>query len=490
MRLLLVGAFAFPHEQGSQVYFREQALALREAGAEVHLLTYGPGRRPATDLPGLAQTTLPAWSVPRSRRSGPSLGKPLADAALIRALRRLVVGAGRRASSSSAATASSTASSIAPSAASRPADHASQRASSAASSASAPAGPGGFDAILAHHVEAALVAIHGLPRSRPPILYCAHTLLEQELPLYFQRDGGDGRRGDPGGGRAASRGAIARLGGGLDRWIARRADGWIALTQASERVIRASSRGPGRRIAPPVRDPAALGERRDDARRLHELGLSPRGFFLYSGNLDPYQDLPLLEQVARRRAGAPGRSLPLVVASHAAVDAAVPVATNGASTGAPPDASFHPESRPAPAGPGFDDPLARRLEQAGVRLLAIRSVADARALFAGARATIVPRRSLGGFPIKLVNSLAAGTPVVAFHGDEWGLVDGHEALIADPADPVTSLAAALDRLELDPLLADRLGRGARARYAAEHRPALVAAETLDLIRTIVAGGRR
>ncbi|MBK7949828.1 MAG: glycosyltransferase [Deltaproteobacteria bacterium] len=122
--------------------------------------------------------------------------------------------------------------------------------------------------------------------------------------------------------------------------------------------------------------------------------------------------------------------------------------------------------------------------------MSIGSAAEARALFAGARATIVPRRALGGFPIKLVNSLAAGTPAVVFHGDEWGLVDGHEGLVADPEDPVASLATALRRLELDPALAERLGHGARARYDVEHRPALVAAATLELIRAVVESSGR
>ncbi len=48
MRLLLVGAFPYPHHQGSQVYFQEQAIALRAAGADVELLTYA-SRGPVGD---------------------------------------------------------------------------------------------------------------------------------------------------------------------------------------------------------------------------------------------------------------------------------------------------------------------------------------------------------------------------------------------------------------------------------------------------------
>ncbi len=102
MRLLLVGAFAYPHALGSQIYFQEQAIALRAAGAEVQLLTYGPPR-PSEDeralphagdpdrwraLDGFDHIALPAWAAPSSRRAGPNLGKPFADLCLATALRR------------------------------------------------------------------------------------------------------------------------------------------------------------------------------------------------------------------------------------------------------------------------------------------------------------------------------------------------------------------------------------------------------------------
>ena len=84
MRLLLVGAFPYPHHQGSQVYFQEQAIALRAAGADVELLTYA-SQGPVGDdldrwraLDGFLHHKAPAWTAPSGLRSGPSLGKPLA----------------------------------------------------------------------------------------------------------------------------------------------------------------------------------------------------------------------------------------------------------------------------------------------------------------------------------------------------------------------------------------------------------------------------
>lgn len=438
MRILLLGAFTYPHEQGSQVYFQEQAIALRAAGAEIHLQSYGPAAArssgPAREdvdrwraLDGFPHTTLPAWAAPSSRRSGPHPGKPFADLCLAVSLRRTLRGRGLEPAST-------------------------------ASFSSLRRGVSPFDVILAHHAEAALLALHTLPKSRPPVLYCAHTLLEQELPEYFKPSR---VTADP---TSMRQRALASLGRVIDQRIARQADGWLALTRSSARVIGAASERPGRRIAPPIADPELDPERPDAEAVARFHGLVPGGFFLYSGNLDPYQDLPLLERVARERrpresarrgvAGPRDARLPIVIATHD--ERASKLATRAAGSG---------ESRLC----------VRRLHSTG----------EAQALVAAARASIVPRRSLGGFPIKLANSLAAGTPVVAFHAEEWGLEDGRDCLLGGLAAPVTSFARALDRLEDDPALAARLGVGARATYLAHHRPDRVAAETLALVETLL-----
>lgn len=514
MRLLLVGALAYPHEQGSQVYLQEQAIALRAAGAEIHLLTYGPGkqhravrvRHKAPDasaaeenaddrgraLAGFPHTTLPGWAAPTSRRSGPHSGKPLADLGLAFALRRILrssalASVSNNASDPASSSASSSASSIAGTTASIPSSNRSRIAPLSAPGSARPRGSAPFDAILAHHTEAALVALHAFARHRPPIVYCAHTLLEEELPEYFKPSrsnvffesstagleledahGDVAESGDETQEAAARRAfglrLLASIGRVIDHRIARQCDGWIALTQSSSRVMRRVSRAPGRRVAPPIADPELDPERRDPAAIARAHGLVPGGFFLYAGNLDPYQDLALLEQIAgargrraseRRRSGAPrdGR-FPIVVATHD--ERARALAARLAATG------------------GSD-----------LRICPLRSTGEGQALVAAARACLVPRRTVGGFPIKLANSLAAGVPVVALHGEEWGIEDGRDSLIGDPAAPVRSFARALERLESDPALAARLAAGARATYRAQHRPELVAGQTLDLIESIL-----
>ena len=133
MRLALVGAFAFPLAQGSQLYARDQAGALAAAGAEVTLFCYGSGSGPTP--PGVSLVRVPRALSPRRVRAGPSFAKPLADAALAAALARA------------------------------------QRARP-------------FDVALAHNAEAAFAALAVRAFTGLPVLYVAHTLLGLELSSY------------------------------------------------------------------------------------------------------------------------------------------------------------------------------------------------------------------------------------------------------------------------------------------------------------------
>jgi len=428
MRLLLVGAFPYPHDQGSQVYFQEQAIALRAAGAEVSLLTYATHRRarkPGADagetepraraLAGFEHRTTAAWTAPRSPRSGPGWGKPLADLGLIMTLRDAVASRFRRHDA--------------------------------------------FDAILTHNAEATLCALHGLPRVRPAILYCVHTLLGVELSTYLNPLESEAKMAlskEPGEARQRARSrhhGIDALGRRLDRWLAARVDGWIALTHASSSVMSQASSAPGALLPPPLPDPlrgleSATQEdarERDRVARAH--GLTPGGYFLYSGNLDGYQELALLAAVARRLgADAP----PIVVASH--------------------DERLETSASALP----------------GLLLRPVETADEMQALLAGARASLVMRRAEGGFPIKLANSLALGTPPIALLDREWGLVDGQNALIGRRMDPVASVAEAILRLERDDRLVAQLSAGARALYRAQHRPEQIARGSLGLIQRVIA----
>jgi len=422
MRILLVGAFAYPHHQGSQVYFQEQAIALRAAGAEVELLTYAstgsssgassddPNRWRALD--GFLHHTAPAWTAPRSAASGPNLGKPLGDFGLGMTLHDAI---------------------------------ASQL------EINQP-----YQAILTHNIEACVISLlHRMTQLRqsPPVIYCVHTLMQYELSAYansLKSNRNPRRLSLIQEVKQRVKRVIDGTGEQADAWAARRADGWIALTQSSARVMRAHSNKPGALIPPPIPDPrrpAAMPSPSELPKPSERP--TPGQYFLYSGNLDPYQELGLLGEAVSRLPPELTRRLPILVASH--------------------DEAVH---RPGALPPGLE-------------AVSVTSESEMTALIAGARATLVTRRAEGGFPIKLANGLACGTAPITLLGAEWGLTHGVDAYVADPARPVESLATALTELAADEELAPRLGEGARKRWFEGHRPEIAATETISLVEKVV-----
>ncbi len=201
-RVALLAAFPFPLAQGSQVFAADQARALAAAGAEVTLFCYGRGDGSAAMEPsgpeGVAIVRAPLRLSRAPLRAGPSLRKPLADAALLATWLRAAV----------------------------------------------PLRP---QAVLAHNAEAALVALAARPRTRVPVIYVAHTLLRHELSAY----------GPPWlAGPADAAGAL------LDAGLARGADAAIAVSAEAATALRRYARGPvfllppGLDPAPPPPDAA------------------------------------------------------------------------------------------------------------------------------------------------------------------------------------------------------------------------------------------
>ena len=376
LRLALVGAFPFPVPQGSQVYAADQARALRRAGAEVTLFSYGRGVGPApADLP---LVRAPAALSPRRVRAGPSALKPAADAALALLVLRE---AARR----------------------------------------------GFDALLAHNAEGALVALALRPLSGVPVVYVAHALWRHELPAY---------------GGPRQRALLARAGAALDRELARRADGVIALCEAARRALSAHARGPLALIPPgldpaPPPDPAAV--RRTCARHR----LEPGRYALYAGNLDAYQELPDLAAAARALP-----DTPFVAATH------------------------------DPRGPALG----------AVRVVVLGCAEECRLLTHGAGACVLPRAIPGGFPVKLLNYMEAARPIVARAGVADGFEHERSALLLPPGAPPEELAKAVTRILGDADLAARLGRGARALLERRHAWPALAEATLALAAAARPGG--
>lgn len=330
--------------------------------------------------PGLPLVRIPRALTPRRGRAGPSPGKPLADAALAVTLVR----AQRD----------------------RP-----------------------FDLAIAHNGEAALVALGVRAATGLRLVYVAHTLLGLELSSYTP---------------AAWRPALDRAGSRLDRMLAARADGVLALSDEAAKQLGRGARGP-LAVIPPGLDPAPPPAPEQVARACARFGLTPGRFALYAGNLDSYQELDELAAAARQLA-----PLPVVVATQQAKG-------------------------------DVPSPL-RVLRPAGFE--------EERQLVFGAAVAVLPRRIPGGFPIKLLNYMEAGRAIVAHAGVAGALAHDREAWLLPPGAGAAELAYAISLLAHDPAHASRLGRAARAALTDRFAWPPLAERTLALCRAVLARGDR
>ncbi len=137
----MVGACPYPAPRGTQVYLRDNALALEERGHEVHLVVYGYGF--GKDRHVLKVHRCARIPGTRRKKAGPGWGTPLLDIAMVAALRRVV----RKHK---------------------------------------------IEAVYAHNFEALLAA---LCAGKRPIIYHAHNAMSDQLPYYLGRSASARRAG-------------------------------------------------------------------------------------------------------------------------------------------------------------------------------------------------------------------------------------------------------------------------------------------------------
>lgn len=261
-----------------------------------------------------------------------------------------------------------------------------------------------IELVHAHNYEAAVVALAARALTGVPVVYHSHNLMADELPHYFS------------GGRARRLAAMA--GRTLDRQIPRRADHVVALCDwSSARLAAAGVEASRLSVIPPAIDDPGLAD-----------GPPEAGLVGYCGNLDAYQNIELLlDAFALLRQARPGVRL-LIVSHHQ-------------------DAAF-----------------AVRVEEAeGVELRLVRGFAEAHRVTCGCSVLVLPRRAGSGVPIKLLNYLATGRPVVAAGcGAKLLAGEADALLVAD--DDAPAMARAMARLLEDPDSARRIGAAGRMRY--------------------------
>lgn len=353
-RIAMVGACPYPVPQGSQVLLRNTAQALHERGHDIHLVVYGHGASEATD----AFPVHRAWRVPGASKTapGPSWGKPLLDAALVAALRRVV----KRHQ---------------------------------------------IDIVHAHNYEGLLVA---LAAGKRPIVYHAHNCMADELPHFIK--------------------GSERFGRWLDCTFPKRAD-HIIVPQAVLRdyLIGCGCASEKVSVVPPC---VAV---HDFAKPQYHDGLPP---VLYTGNLDRYQNLGFLGHVMTHvRHEVPETVWLMATAKPGAVPGAVFVQTDNLGS--------------------LRETLAR----------------DA--------VVVCPRVSWSGYPMKLLNAMAAGRPVVACQSAAYPITHEHDGLVVGDGD-VEAFADAVLSLMRDPALRVAYGTNARATMEQSFDPARIS-DTMECI---------
>jgi len=293
-----------------------------------------------------------------------------------------------------------------------------------------------IDVIHAHNLEAPLLAFLVRALTGVPVVYHAHGALADELPSYF--------------GSAGFRRLARRAGAFFDRLLAKAADHTIALSDRLAAYL--AARGAAGRIT--VIAPAA-------ARLAAAEEISPRRerapVVMYGGNLDPYQDLDcLLQGFARLRAVEPQARLVLV--THTAT---------------------HPKT------------VARTrvlAEQPGVAVQVTNSFAAAVRALGSADVLVCPRASWSGFPIKVLNYMALGRPIVHARASAHAVEDGVTGLLYNGGDP-GALGRALLRVVRDPALAAQLGRQARLVARERYGAASVLARLSSVYARVIERGR-
>jgi polysaccharide export outer membrane protein len=122
----------------------------------------------------------------------------------------------------------------------------------------------------------------------------------------------------------------------------------------------------------------------------------------------------------------------------------------------------------------------------GVSVRTVATFAAAARALRDADVLVCPRSSWSGFPIKVLNYMATGRPIVQARGSAHALEDGVSGLLFDDDDP-GALAKALLRVLRDPRLAERLGEGARETLRRQYLWPRVLPAVIDVYARVSAG---
>jgi glycosyltransferase involved in cell wall biosynthesis len=384
MRVLMIAACPLPWPRGTPIRIHRVAEALLETGHEVHVVTYPVGDASIPVKYRIDRVGSPETTLDTA--PGPSFRKlAYLDPMLYVRVRKLLK-------------------------------------------------TNSFDVMHAHHYEGLIVGLLAR-RSSPgiPLVFDAHTLLASELPQYSL---------------GLPRRMVAGLGARLDRWLPRRADHVIAVSDRMREWFELQVGIPGERIS-------MIPNGVEHDHFLVEQAGVRRGAvaptILFAGNLAEYQGMQMLFEVFRRVRERLGNAK-LVLVTDGDVDALLPAMNSAGITGSVSAVKADYASLPA------------RLAEGDV--------------------LVNPRVQCDGVPQKMLNYMAAGRGIVSFETSRGPLEDGRTGLVVADGD-VAAFAAAILRLLREPELAGTLGDAARWEVVARHGWRDVAGKVATVYRGLV-----
>jgi glycosyltransferase involved in cell wall biosynthesis len=273
------------------------------------------------------------------------------------------------------------------------------------------------DIIHAHHFEGLFVARAASLGTRIPVIFDAHTMLTSELPFY------------PLGLPLRIKRFIAAA---FDRYSPALAAHVVTVTERiRDRVVRAAGLPADRVSVIPNGVESHFFAEREGGRARSGNG-SPT--LIFTGNLAPYQGIELMLRALRKVLNQRG-------------DVRLKIVTNS---------SFE-----------HYDALALELGIAGSIDIVPAAFEQIPELLAGATVAVNPRIECDGIPVKLLNYMAAGKPIISFAGSAPGARHRETGWLVPDGD-VDGFAEGALALLGDAELAASLGRNARRFVEAQH----------------------
>ena len=274
-----------------------------------------------------------------------------------------------------------------------------------------------IDIIHAHNYEGALAGYIAKKVTGRPMIYNAVNTMRDELPTY---------------GFIRPKFLAIQFAALLDNLVPRMGDHVIAISEDLHRDLLQKGIRNDRLSLVPAGVDAALFENKDPNVMRSRYKIGSRPLVVYTGTLDTFQRIDLLLIAMRLVIDKIPEAMLLIAGNIIRASDLAQFSDLARELGIAPNVIFTDE-RPLEEMPYF---------------------------LASADVAVAPRPSCPGFPIKLLNYMAAAKPIVVFHGSAKGLQNMQNAIVVPDQDSQEYGRAILTILQ-DPPLALALGSNAR-----------------------------